>query len=103
MDVVELRKSSHPARIAALHPETTALYYLISQARKGRVCLALERSAGPNRLNLGRGQVAEPSRSCSVAGCDRSALRKHAGKRGFCSMHYSRWLKHGDPLMVQPC
>lgn len=39
-------------------------------------------------------------RICSVADCGRSAERKSSGKRGFCSMHYSRFLKHGDPLRV---
>lgn len=32
-------------------------------------------------------------RTCSVDGCDRSA-----STRGWCSPHYKRWLRHGDPL-----
>lgn len=32
-------------------------------------------------------------RKCSVEGCE----RKHNAK-GFCSLHYSRWKDHGDPL-----
>jgi hypothetical protein len=31
--------------------------------------------------------------TCAVAGCDRPV---HL--RGFCSAHYKRWLRHGDPL-----
>lgn len=37
---------------------------------------------------------------CSVEMCDRNAHRDAAGKRGFCSMHYSRWRTHGDPNKV---
>lgn len=33
------------------------------------------------------------SRICSVEECS-----KTAGTRGFCSAHYRRWLRHGDPL-----
>jgi hypothetical protein len=32
---------------------------------------------------------------CSVEGCE----RKHRSK-GFCNMHYQRFLNHGDPLIV---
>lgn len=37
---------------------------------------------------------------CLVDGCDRSSLRKDAGKLGYCSMHYARVRKHGDPDVV---
>jgi len=33
--------------------------------------------------------------TCAVDGCE-----KHAARRGMCSMHYYRWKKYGDPLVV---
>lgn len=33
--------------------------------------------------------------TCSVEGCD----KVHDAK-GFCNMHYSRWRRHGNPLML---
>lgn len=38
-------------------------------------------------------QKQDPNRRCSIAGCD----RPHKGK-GYCNLHYQRWLAHGDPL-----
>lgn len=35
--------------------------------------------------------------SCSVEDCSRSAV-----SRGFCTLHYRRWTKHGDPMKVSP-
>lgn len=35
--------------------------------------------------------------TCSVARCDRIHYA-----RGWCKMHYSRWRRHGDPLIVLP-
>ena len=34
---------------------------------------------------------------CSVDGCERKQLAK-----GFCSKHYNRYLRHGDPYIVHP-
>jgi len=35
---------------------------------------------------------------CSIDGCIRSAEHKDDGRRGMCSIHYTRNRKHGDPL-----
>lgn len=39
--------------------------------------------------------MADSQRICSVAGCD-----KPHDSKGFCSKHYERWRKHGDPLFT---
>jgi hypothetical protein len=36
----------------------------------------------------------KPVRLCSIEGCEKSVEA-----RGWCSMHLSRWRKHGDPLL----
>ena len=38
-----------------------------------------------------------PNRTCSFQGCG----KPHAA-RGWCSTHYARWSKHGDPNYVRP-
>jgi HNH endonuclease len=37
------------------------------------------------------------SRPCSVPGCDRPHVA-----RGWCKLHYYRWKRAGDPLLVRP-
>jgi len=37
-----------------------------------------------------------PGALCEVEGCD----RPHSS-RGFCTMHYSRWSRNGDPLVIR--
>lgn len=39
--------------------------------------------------------------NCLINGCDRNAHRDENGKKGWCSTHYQRWRKHGDPLVVK--
>lgn len=36
-------------------------------------------------------------RGCSVEGCTRTHL-----SRGWCGLHYGRWERNGDPLVVRP-
>lgn len=33
------------------------------------------------------------TRTCAVEGCDRPGV----AARGYCSLHYQRWRRHGDP------
>lgn len=35
--------------------------------------------------------------TCSIEGCSKKLLA-----RGWCSLHYQRWRRHGDPLAVAP-
>ena len=36
-------------------------------------------------------------KSCSIPGCDSKSRT-----RGWCSMHYQRWCRNGDPLIAKP-
>ena len=40
---------------------------------------------------------AHPTKTCAIEGC----ARKHYSK-GFCVLHYSRWQRHGNPLIEAP-
>jgi hypothetical protein len=42
-----------------------------------------------------REQIDMTQRSCAIDACANMATR-----RGWCNMHYARWLKHGDPEKV---
>lgn len=43
--------------------------------------------------------MAKSHRICSVEGCGKSAHRNDGGARGWCSLHYMRWYRNGDPLL----
>ena len=38
---------------------------------------------------------------CKFIGCTKSAYWKNEGKRGWCSIHYRRWQRHGDPSVCK--
>jgi hypothetical protein len=38
--------------------------------------------------------------ACKAPDCERNAHRSGEGKLGFCALHYQRWRRHGDPLVV---
>lgn len=38
---------------------------------------------------------------CKFDGCERSAHWKDGGKRGWCTLHYRRWQRHGDPSVCK--
>lgn len=40
-------------------------------------------------------------KSCAANGCDRNGHRDAEGKLGYCSLHYQRFKKHGDPSLVK--
>ena len=39
--------------------------------------------------------------TCSVSDCKNNAHRDGDGRKGFCSMHYQRVKKHGDPTVIK--
>lgn len=41
--------------------------------------------------------MADAFKACAVDGCNRNALKIAGGCRGWCSAHYNRWRRHGDP------
>lgn len=38
---------------------------------------------------------------CKFQGCDKSSYWKNEGKRGWCSIHYRRWQRHGNPSICK--
>lgn len=39
-------------------------------------------------------------RPCLVPGCTTLVITNKGGARGFCCLHYRRWHRHGDPLVL---
>ena len=39
--------------------------------------------------------------ACAVSTCDGNANRQSNGKLGFCSKHYQRYKRHGDPNVIK--
>lgn len=54
-------------------------------------------TAGSNQADRRRVEMAEAKRICAVEGCEKPVL-----KRQWCSAHYHRWKRHGDPLAGRP-
>lgn len=42
-------------------------------------------------------KVAKQRPTCNVEGCDRQAA---PGRKGWCTKHYKRWRRHGDPVFA---
>jgi hypothetical protein len=76
-------RCSHPGcttRVKALHCDLCSMHY-----RRRRLGLVMDL---PNQRTKREAQ-------CSIDGCE-----KPTRARTWCGMHYERWKKHGDPLLV---
>ena len=51
---------------------------------------------------MGRGKFKGQFKACSIGDCDRNAHSSVNGALGYCSAHYGRLHKHGDPLYGGP-
>ena len=49
-----------------------------------------------------KGQKMQKFLPCAAIECTRNAHRSAEGKLGYCSMHYQRFKRHGDPSIVKP-
>lgn len=68
--------------------------------RHGDPSIALKRGPKPLPPELRKRKTPvgpRPRRVCSVNGCDRPV-----SGHGFCSLHYQRWRRNGDPLTTYP-
>lgn len=45
--------------------------------------------------------MADSSRACLIPGCQGNAHWTERGRRGWCSTHYQRWQRNGDPRGVR--